>query len=225
MVKCFAVAAVSFGCVVFGSHASSKDLVPIELAKAQRETIRSSSASAKPATGRAHSSSRKGKSPVQPNVDGAVYMHDLKVGQVGVLQNYDYRQSVRFKVTSVVNGSNLIATYDDIGFQNVAGDPAGGYITHHYVDFWLKGFSTKGIVDDDDVRIPWVVKVSGTQNYGGHTVLLIEPFIKTEEERRADAAAAIESKRRKNRGLRQISKGRLRTKKHGGGSGPRGRHP
>ena len=176
------IAAISFATILFGSHCSAKDLEPVEAAKAQREKIWSSSGSLRPATGR-----------TRPSYNTArLYVRELTVGQVGDLK--DHGESVQFKVISVVDGSNLLAEYDatiDYG----GGFRPDGTISrigkeHHYVDFWLKGFSTKGIVDGDDVKIPWVVKVTGTQKYNGHTVLLIEPYIKTEKEQQAEAAAA-----------------------------------
>jgi hypothetical protein len=122
-------------------------------------------------------------------------MRDLAVGQRGVLVGGTYDAVAEFKVISVVDGSNLVAAYDDSTFHGAtASTPeaarAASYTTHHYVYFWLTGFSTKGVVDDDKVIIPWVVNVTDTKKYNGNTILLIEPCVKTKKEQQAEAAAA-----------------------------------
>jgi hypothetical protein len=111
----------------------------------------------------------------------------------------------KLKITSVVDGENVIAEYDDSTFHMHA-QPGGGsvsyttYTTHHYIYFWLKGFKTRGLADDVEVDVRCPIEVTGTTTYttarqSKSTILVLEPFIIDKQEQRrleAENKAAAE---------------------------------
>lgn len=128
----------------------------------------------------------------------------LSEGFVGVL--WSHSDFAEFKVVAVEDDSNLVAVYDDIvytvgeGKTQVAAQ-AHSKTKHRYITVWFKGFSTKGVVDDDKVTIPCVVTVTGTKTYTTSsrkkkTVLVVEPRAQTEEERQAKSKISGSSARR-----------------------------
>jgi hypothetical protein len=153
---------------------------------------------------------------------------DLSLRAVGVLGRYDNPadkkslQFTTFTVISVDDDNNLLIEHDQPTYTQrepfhatvesgqqmyqrisaAAASPSHGQdsiIHHHYTTMWVEGFSTKGIVDDDKVTIPYVVKVTGTKTYtttegAKSTVVVIEPYIETEEERQAKIKESLEVK-------------------------------
>ncbi len=174
MLRLLIVAAICFGSVLFAFRCSARDLELVESAAAAKVTL-----------------------PIKNNSATLLQAGSLEAGNAGVLAaTLVYRNSLgqgteggqgfeQFKVVSVVDSSNLIVTYDKTSWN-----PMTGHTTHHPIRLWLKGFSTTGIVDDDQVTIPWTIKVTGTKAYttalgAKSTVILIEPYKETDEERRA----------------------------------------
>jgi hypothetical protein len=104
---------------------------------------------------------------------------DLQVGAVGVLWHHFFDQghlisgAANMKVLSVADEENLLVKF-------------------YGHDLWLRGFAAKDVVTDDTVSTTgYLVRVTGTKTYsavvGSNTVLMIEPYILTEAEIRADA--------------------------------------
>lgn len=192
MLMYFMLAAMSLSSVMFGSRCSAKDLEPVEPAKAQKAAwLLDAKAKAKAPKPRSAADRAK-----QAAMQTGLKVLKLAVGQTGILGNQYDATPIKFKVVSVVDGSNLIVEYDDRHFHGGRSSITGAvitrsYTTHEYFYFWLKGFSTKGVVDDDEVTIPWVVNVTGTRKYDtGRTVLVIEPRLQTDEELQAKAEVA-----------------------------------
>ena len=174
MLRYLLVAVISFGSVVSGGRCSAKDLEPVESAKAQ-----------------------KVKLPIKGKMVARLNPGSLAAGQAGVFVKSQVHPNTRaiiqyfdhLKVISVVDDSNLIVEYDQRNWAMSVDHESS--TTHRYISFWLKGFSTKGVVDDDNVTIPWVVDVTGTKKYTTSagtqsTVLLIEPHQQTDKERKAE---------------------------------------
>jgi hypothetical protein len=128
--RSFVLVALSLGSVVFGNRSFAKDLEPVEPAKAQK--IVAPTPQANPAwTAFLVYGSRNNL---------------LVVGKKGVLM--DAWPPAVLKVVSIVDGSNLIVEWDDLEYHSGRGATleearAASSITHHYVHFWLKGFTTK----------------------------------------------------------------------------------
>lgn len=49
-------------------------------------------------------------------------------------------------------------------------------VVRHIKEFWLKGVSTKGVIDGRLVRVPGLLKVTGTDKFGGNTIFVAEPY-------------------------------------------------
>ena len=157
---------------------AAKDLEPVEPAKAQKVAYKFNGVNPEPLV---VGSPQKVGLPRKTQKAKSLAMLDpwsLATGQTGVLGTAGAggRFMVSLKVVSIVDGSDLIVEYEGAK------------------PYWLKGFSTKGVVDDDQVRIPWVVNVTGTKTYttargANSTVLLIEPRLETDEERQAKERA------------------------------------
>ena len=109
-------------------------------------------------------------------------LSNMHVGSVGVfceqhvlgyLDGYQSEKRswrlVKFMVARIVDDRNLVAVLDK---------------TH---GFWFKGFIAEGIVDFDEIQVPYAVKVTGTKTYTTakgeqRTVFVIEPHTMTKEE-------------------------------------------
>ena len=191
MPRCLALAVVSFILLPLGSKCLAKTVVlePSEPEKA-----------------------RSALSPTNKHMLSAppLSVPTLSMGLAGVLWNRS--ALAEFKVVSVEDDSNLIAEFDEVAYISGRGstlDPAKARVKtkHHNIAVWFKGFSTKGLVDDDKFTIPFVVTVTDTKTYTTswhkkRTVLVIEPRTETEEERQArlktpDAAARRQQGRTK----------------------------
>jgi hypothetical protein len=198
MPKYVVAVAISLATILLGSTCPAKDLGPVEPAKAQNVKLPIKGRMVKVRGGGAPLAAVYKLFDANGTSYDALYPEDLTVGTAGVFAKYD--AIAEFRVISVADESNLIVEYDHriegaLGADGRAPAPT----KHHYISLWLKGFSTKGVVDDDKVTIPWVVNVTGTKKYTTgagttSTVLLIEPHQETDKERQAREAAAQEER-------------------------------
>ncbi len=195
MLRSLVLVALFLGSVALGSRGSAKELEPVEAGKAQKVVFQAGAQVAPPAKAGLPRKAQKARSPktIEATADKwtKLPVSLLKFGQTGVLVEREIdsgfpggwialRQFAVFRVVSIVDGSNVIAEWSAHDDRELVQN----------IRLCLKGFSTKGVVDDDILIIPWVVNVTGTTKWAGITMLLIEPRLETAEEREAKARAA-----------------------------------